>query len=110
MRESVVSAKYLSGRETNTTFNPWTAIVSAMLFPAWCQECDEKVTMAEARADHILPHSKGGKTDSSNLQILCEGCNESKSSGMSTVDLQKVLTNKNNLSPEQIKQIAEILA
>mgnify|MGYP001417406003 FL=1 len=56
-----------------------------------CQECGKKVTMAEARADHILPHSKGGKTDSSNLQILCEGCNESKSSGMSTNDLQKVL-------------------
>ena len=75
-----------------------------------CQECDKKVTMAEARADHILPHSKGGKTDSSNLQILCEDCNESKSSSMSTVDLQKVLKNRDNLSPEQIKQIAEILA
>ena len=75
-----------------------------------CQECKKKVTMAEARADHILPHSKGGKTDSSNLQILCEDCNESKSSSMSTGDLQKVLKNRDNLSPEQIKQIAEILA
>ena len=75
-----------------------------------CEKCSKKVTMAEARADHILPHSKGGKTDSSNLQILCEGCNESKSSGMSTNDLQKVLSNKDDLSPEQIKQIAEILA
>ena len=75
-----------------------------------CQECKKKVTMAEARADHILPHSKGGKTDSSNLQILCEDCNESKSSSMSTRDLQKVLKNRDNLSPEQIKQIAEILA
>jgi|TARA_B100000287_G_scaffold27879_1_gene26400 hypothetical protein len=75
-----------------------------------CQECDKKVTMAEARADHILPHSKGGNTDSSNLQILCEDCNESKSSSMSTNDLQKVLKNRDNLSPEQIKQIAEILA
>ena len=75
-----------------------------------CQECSKKVTMAEARADHILPHSKGGNTDSSNLQILCEDCNESKSSSMSTSDLQKVLKNRDNLSPEQIKQIAEILA
>ena len=75
-----------------------------------CQECKKKVTMAEARADHILPHSKGGNTDSSNLQILCEDCNESKSSSMSTNDLQKVLKNRDNLSPEQIKQIAEILA
>ena len=75
-----------------------------------CQECSKKVTMAEARADHILPHSKGGNTDSSNLQILCEDCNESKSSSMSTRDLQKVLKNRDNLSPEQIKQIAEILA
>lgn len=75
-----------------------------------CQECSKKVTMAEARADHILPHSKGGNTDSSNLQILCEDCNESKSSSMSTNDLQKVLKNRDNLSPEQIKQIAEILA
>ena len=75
-----------------------------------CEECSKKVTMAEARADHILPHSKGGNTDSSNLQILCEDCNESKSSSMSTNDLQKVLKNRDNLSPEQIKQIAEILA
>ena len=33
MRDSVVSVKYLSGRDTSTTFNPCTAIVSAMLFP-----------------------------------------------------------------------------
>ncbi len=33
--DSVVSVKYLSGRDTNTTFNPCNAIVSEILFPIY---------------------------------------------------------------------------
>ncbi|MFY1026461.1 HNH endonuclease [Actinobacillus seminis] len=30
-------------------------------------------------ADHITPWSQGGKTDFSNGQMLCKGCNRKKS-------------------------------
>lgn len=31
--------------------------------------------------DHIIPYSCGGVSDASNIQLLCQGCNRSKSNG-----------------------------
>ena len=36
-------------------------------------------TFEEADADHITPWSQGGKTELSNLQMLCRDCNRRKS-------------------------------
>ena len=47
-----------------------------------CQNsnCDiELEKLSEMHADHIVAHSKGGKTKLSNAQALCEACNKSKS-------------------------------
>lgn len=39
-------------------------------------QCDgEKLSWADWHADHILPHSKGGKTTVSNGQVSCTACN-----------------------------------
>lgn len=42
--------------------------------------CDgEKLGWSDWQADHIVPHSKGGKTTVANGQVACPACNQSKS-------------------------------
>ena len=36
-----------------------------------------------AHVDHIIPRSRGGRNDVSNLRLLCESCNESKGAKLS---------------------------
>lgn len=43
-----------------------------------CQKCRKNVTDEEVNYDHIIPFSKGGPTDVSNIRILCEACNKSR--------------------------------
>lgn len=45
-----------------------------------CQNpsCGKQVTFDEFHADHIIPHSRGGKTKVSNGQVLCLPCNLAK--------------------------------
>tara|TARA_B100000989_G_scaffold298608_1_gene288712 strand:- start:289 stop:2205 length:1917 start_codon:yes stop_codon:yes gene_type:complete len=47
-----------------------------------CQKCGIKITYKGFQADHIIPHSKGGKTEIKNGQALCQKCNSSKSNKM----------------------------
>ena len=44
-----------------------------------CAICQEKFTMKEMEADHIIPWSKGGQTIQENCQMLCRTCNRTKS-------------------------------
>lgn len=43
-----------------------------------CLNCDTLLSWNDVTIDHILPWSKGGKTDLNNGQILCTKCNSSK--------------------------------
>lgn len=43
-----------------------------------CRKCGCKVKFEDMHADHIEPHSKGGKTTIKNGQTLCAKCNLSK--------------------------------
>ena len=43
-----------------------------------CPHCGRHCDYNQMEGDHIVPYSKGGKTDYSNLQMLCAPCNRSK--------------------------------
>jgi hypothetical protein len=43
-----------------------------------CPICLDDFDIEEMEADHITPWSEGGKTDSSNCQMLCKKCNREK--------------------------------
>jgi 5-methylcytosine-specific restriction endonuclease McrA len=43
-----------------------------------CLYCDEVLTERTAQIDHVIPQSKGGSDDISNLALACAFCNRSK--------------------------------
>lgn len=44
-----------------------------------CAKCGKHFEYEEMEGDHITPWSQGGKTELSNLQMLCRDCNRRKS-------------------------------
>ena len=42
-------------------------------------KCEKKFEITQMQADHIVPWSKGGKTEKENCQMLCQRCNAIKS-------------------------------
>jgi len=44
-----------------------------------CHKCGKEIDIDNAEGDHITPYSEGGKTEYSNLQVLCKTCNRTKS-------------------------------
>lgn len=47
-----------------------------------CQKCGQKCEWNGWEADHIIPWSRGGKTEVENGQVLCPTCNAQKSDQM----------------------------
>ena len=43
-----------------------------------CQICNKPIPDNEVNFDHIIPWSKGGSSDESNIRLLCESCNKSR--------------------------------
>lgn len=56
----------------------------------YCHVCG---TTRNLHIDHIIPISRGGKTEMSNLQVLCKKCNLQK--GNKTMDEFETWRNKN---------------
>ena len=50
-----------------------------------CQICGTSISYQGFQADHIIPYSRGGKTEIKNGQALCQTCNLSKSNKMQIV-------------------------
>jgi len=45
----------------------------------FCVKCMKHFDFSQMQGDHIVPWSKGGKTNDENCQMLCQRCNGQKS-------------------------------
>jgi len=43
-----------------------------------CAYCGDKIKQATATADHVMPKSKGGRTEKGNIAAACRPCNSAK--------------------------------
>jgi 5-methylcytosine-specific restriction endonuclease McrA len=43
-----------------------------------CQDCARKLTWKDFTADHVVAHSRGGRSEIENAAILCQSCNSRK--------------------------------
>ena len=56
-----------------------------------CAICGEWQAPAAMTRDHIVPRAKGGGTDWNNIQLTCEGCNQTKGDAMPpNADIRRV--------------------
>jgi len=53
-------------------------------------ECERCKTTRDLTLDHIKPRSLGGSDKPSNLQVLCQACNQIK--GLNTIDYRHIKT------------------
>ncbi len=66
--------------DENRGFTEFQRIAIFRKYDETCQICGKKVEWKDFHADHIVPHSKGGKTTVENGQLLCSVCNLKKGS------------------------------
>jgi hypothetical protein len=61
-------------------FNQTERLALYLLADKICQECQLPIpSLSDMHADHVKPHSLGGKTHFSNARALCASCNLAKS-------------------------------
>lgn len=54
-----------------------------------CAYCNKVLSMSERTNDHIIPRSAGGKTETKNIVVCCNGCNSLKGSSLINDFLEK---------------------
>lgn len=59
-----------------------------------CAYCNKPLTKETFTLDHVIPKSKGGSSDASNLVVSCIPCNESKANK----SLEKFMKERENAS------------
>jgi hypothetical protein len=75
-------------KDAKRAFSELERIIIYRRDKGFCQQClregkpenEAKVSWSKYQADHVLPHSKGGKTDIENGELLCIYHNQSKGS------------------------------
>ena len=73
-------------KDENRAFSELARIIIYRRDKGLCQKClregkpenEAKVSWSKYQADHVVPHSKGGKTDIENGELLCAYHNQSK--------------------------------
>jgi 5-methylcytosine-specific restriction endonuclease McrA len=68
-----------------------------------CQYCGGKFRSEELTFDHLIPKSRGGKTEWTNIVMACVGCNNVKGNKLPNYDGRKGIIRKDgNLRPLKI--------
>ncbi|MGY2747246.1 HNH endonuclease [Arthrobacter sp. UYCu723] len=52
-----------------------------------CRYCGAKAPGVHLQVDHVIPKSRGGSDDPSNLTAACVGCNQAKGNGVPHEDV-----------------------
>ena len=71
----------LTGNEKHLALKKFPDAVKTQIYTKQrgkCKICKKKFPESEMEGDHIKPWSQGGKTISSNCQMLCKPCNQTK--------------------------------
>jgi len=55
-----------------------------------CYICAEFLQFSEIELDHLIPHSRGGSSDSDNLAVSCLPCNRSRGNRIGIRQLEKL--------------------
>lgn len=55
-----------------------------------CYLCSKKLTYSEIHIDHLVPYSRGGSSDSSNLSVACAFCNISRGNRIGIEQLHRL--------------------
>jgi 5-methylcytosine-specific restriction endonuclease McrA len=77
---------------TNTrTISPALRFKVLSKFNYTCQYCGAKAPDVKLHLDHIVPFSKGGLTEESNLTVACDLCNIGKSDTLLNVKPESTL-------------------
>ena len=62
-----------------------------------CYMCNALLEFSQIELDHLIPHSRGGSSESSNLAVSCMQCNRSKGSRIGIRQLEKLFELRNSL-------------
>ncbi|MDR1498247.1 MAG: DUF262 domain-containing protein [Puniceicoccales bacterium] len=76
-----IYAYLLTGEEKHLSIRAFTDAQKLALFTRQngkCPKCGKTFRIEEMEGDHITPWSEGGKTEPTNLQMLCKDCNRRK--------------------------------
>ena len=72
-----------------------------------CRSCGKSVKDEDIEFDHIIPWSKGGSSEESNIRLLCNDCNKSRSNNFESELLIDLITD--HFSEPEDEQSIEFL-
>ena len=79
-----------------------------------CQICKKNISDEEINFDHIIPWSKGGSSDVSNIRLLCSECNKSRGNSFEAdlliTHMQEVFYNPYEITIDMLKNLLRLFS
>ena len=72
-----------------------------------CYYCDDPLWDKRQNVEHIIPKSKGGGNEKTNLVLACSDCNKKKYTTLLSMRVQKTLKQKNKRKRGTYKNLIE---